>query len=327
MRIIFMGTPEPAAKVLQDLISSHHEIVCVVTQPDRPKGRGRKIAFPAVKEVALKHNLPLEQPEKVNPSTQLGINAERSRGIKNNKVFVSLLKSFKPDVIVVVAYGKILPKEILDIPKNGCLNVHASLLPKYRGAAPIQWALLNGEKETGVTIMWLDEGLDTGPIVLQTKVKIEEQDDSITLLKKVFDKGGPLLLKALEQVESGRIQYIQQNNAQATYAPMIQKESGELDFKKSATEVLSRIRALVPWPGAHTFRAEKLLKIWRAESQAGPKDLPGKIVEIIKNVGFVVATGEGNLLVLEVQSEGKKRISAYDYVIGHDVKIGEILPN
>ena len=311
MRIIFMGTPEPAAKILESLIAAKHEVVAVVTQPDRPKGRGRKVTFPAVKAVALKHDLPVEQPEKV----------------KNNKVFFSLLKYLKPDVIVVVAYGKILPKEILDIPTNGCLNVHASLLPKYRGAAPIQWALLNGEQETGVTIMRLDEGLDTGPIVLQTKVKIEEQDDSITLLEKVFVKGNPLLLKVLEQIESGKVQYLEQDNSQASFAPTIQKEAGELDFKKSAREIVNRIRALVPWPGAQTIRSEKLLKIWRAKKVSGAYALPGTIVEIVKGVGFVVAAGEGNLLVLEVQSEGKKRISAYDYVIGHDVKIAETLPN
>ncbi|MBU1026777.1 MAG: methionyl-tRNA formyltransferase [Candidatus Margulisbacteria bacterium] len=315
MKIIFMGTPQVAAETLKELIKSKHEIICVVTQPDRPKGRGQKVVFSPVKEVALQNDLPLEQPEKV----------------KNNKVFVSLLKSLNPDIIVVVAYGMLLPKEILDIPKYGCLNVHASLLPKYRGAAPVQWALLKGEQETGITVMRLNELLDTGDIIFQEKVEIDDNDNAITLLDKLFDLGKGTLLKALGQIENGTVKYIKQNDSQATNAPMIKKESGEIDWTKSANEIHNRIRAMVPWPVAHTFYKEKLLKIWRSEIHVLGLETktkqPGTIIQVVKNLGFVVATGNGNLLVSEVQLEGKKRMPAYNFVNGHDVKINETLPN
>ena len=315
MKIVFMGTPEPAAKILQDLVTAKHEILCVVTQPDRPKGRGKKISFPPVKEIALKHTLPIEQPEK----------------LKGNQTFFSFLKSLSPDIIVVVAYGKILPKKILDIPKHGCINVHASLLPKYRGAAPIQWALLKGEKETGVTIMKLDEGLDTGDILLQKKIKIEENDNAISLLKKLFDAGQRLLLRVLEQVKSGKVEGKKQDDAKSTYAPLITKESGEVDWKKTAEEIHNRIRAMLPWPVAHTFYRGKLLKIWKSQIHVidleTKNKLPGTIVQIVKNVGFIVATGNGHLLISEVQPEAGRRMSAASFVNGHDVKIHETLPN
>jgi len=312
MRVVFMGTPEPAATALKALISAGHEIALVVTQPDRKKGRGQKLSFPAVKEVALQNNLPLEQPEK----------------LKGNKVFASLLESLEPEIIVVVAYGKLLPREILDLPKHGCLNVHASLLPKYRGAAPVQWAILKGEKETGITIMKLDELLDTGDIILQEKVAISDEDTTLTLLEKLFAKGGKLLLKALEQIESNTAKFQKQKDSEATFAPSIQKESGEIDWQKSSLDLHNRIRAMIPWPGAHTIFHGKLLKIWQAKpynytSQAKP----GTVVEIIKNQGFVVKTGQGHLKILEVQLAGKKRLSAFQFIIGHDVKSGETLPN
>jgi methionyl-tRNA formyltransferase len=315
MKIIFMGTPDPAAKILGDLIKTKHSILCVLTQPDRPKGRGQRIFFPPVKDVAIKHGLSLEQPEK----------------IKGNAELVALIKSLQPDIIIVVAYGKILPKEILDIPPYGCINVHASLLPKYRGAAPIQWALLKGEKETGITIMKLDELLDTGDIILQKKVKIGEDDTTQTLSERLFSEGGELLSKALKQIEAGEVQYIKQDDAQATNAPAITKESGEIDWRKSAGQIHDRIRAMIPWPVAHTFYKEKLLKIWRSEVHVldleGKPQQPGTIVEIVKSVGFIVATGRGHLLIREVQGSGKKRMGAYEFSIGHDVKTGETLPN
>jgi methionyl-tRNA formyltransferase len=315
MKIVFMGTPEPAARILEALRGGGHEILAVVTQPDRPRGRGQKITFSPVKEKALEHNFPVEQPEKV----------------KGNQVFISRLKSLDPEVIVVVAYGRILPKEILQLPKFGCVNVHASLLPKYRGAAPIQWALLNGEKETGITIMKIDERLDTGDIILQEKIKIEENDDALALTQKLFDRGSDLLLKALAQIEERRVKYSPQEEAEATNAPALTKESGEIDWRRSAAEIHNRVRALVPWPGAHTFFKEKLLKIWRSNIHVLDLEtkykLPGTVVHLVKKVGFIVATGAGHLLILEVQPEGKKRMGAYEFVIGHDVKIGETLPN
>lgn len=311
MKIVFMGTPIHAAEILTDLIKKKYQILCVITPPDRPKGRGQKIAFSPVKEVALKHDLPIEQPEKV----------------KGNQELATFLEALKPEVIVVIAYGKILPKEILRIPKKGCLNVHASLLPKYRGAAPVQWAILKGEEETGVTVMKLDELLDTGDILLQKKVKIKEDDTTITLMDRLFKVGGKLLIEALEK----KIRPIKQNDADVTYAPMLTKESGELDWRKSAREIHDRVRALIPWPAAHTFHKEKLLKLLKTELHVLDLELkrrePGTIIEVVKNIGFIVATGKGDLLIKEVQPAGKKGMGAYNFAIGHDLKSGETLPN
>ena len=239
MRIIFFGTPEPAVAVLETLLKGNNEIVCVVTQPDRPKGRGQKLSFSPVKESALKHALPVEQPESV----------------KNNKVFQSLIASLKPDLAVVVAYGKILPKELLAIPRYGFINLHASLLPKYRGAAPVQWALLKGEKESGITIFKIVEQLDAGPVIAQKKIKISEDDTAETLLKKIMAEGAKLLTAVLKAIAAGKADPVEQNEAAVTYAPQLTKESGEIDWKKSAREVHDRIRGLVPWPAAHTFSA------------------------------------------------------------------------
>ena len=314
MKIVFMGTPEHAAKILSDLINSKHEILCVITQPDRPRGRGLKISSPPVKELAQKHGLRVEQPEKIKGSS-----------------LVSLLKGLQPDIIVVAAYGKILPKEILDIPKYGCVNVHASLLPKYRGAAPVQWALLNGEKETGVTLMNMNELLDAGEIILQKKVKIQDEDDTVTLSKKLFEYGSQLLLKGLEQISRGTAKYKPQQDALATNAPSIKKESAEIDWRKSAQQIHNRIRAMVPWPVAHTFYRKKQLRILKSDLNVLDLEtkfkLPGTIVQIVKNEGFIVATGNGRLLVQVVQPAGKKKMKAFGFVIGHDVKIGEALPN
>lgn len=315
MKIVFFGTPEPAAEVLKTLIEAKREIVAVVTQPDRPKGRGQKVVFSSVKEIALKAALPIEQPESV----------------KNNLLFRSCLESLQPDLAVVVAYGKLLPKEVLDIPKYGFINIHASLLPKYRGAAPIQWALLKGEKESGVTIFKLAAALDAGPILAQKPVKIEDDDDYETLSKKLFAAACPLLLKTLHDIETGKAKYVPQNEAEVTYAATLTKESGEIDWRKPAGEINDRIRALINWPTAHTFFHGQRLKILKARVHSIDLDTrekqPGEVIEIIKNEGILVATGQGNLLVLELQLEGGKRMKAKDFIIGHDVKTGETLPS
>ncbi len=305
-----MGTPEPAAKILKTLIESSHEIICVVTQPDRPKGRGKKITFSPVKELALQNDLAIEQPEKV----------------KNNPVLSSLIKSLSPDIIVVVAYGQILPKEIIEIPKYKTINLHASLLPKYRGAAPVQWALLNGEKETGITVMKINEQLDAGDIIAREKVKIESDDNTQTLLEKLFVKGKNLLLLTLKQIEEGKAHYLKQDNNQATLAPSITKESAEIDWKKPAQEIHNRVRAMIPWPVAHTYYQEKLLKIWKSKV-VDKNGAPGEVLEIVKHQGFVVGTGKGSLLVLEVQLEGKKRLSAHDFIVGKRLSIGDKIPS
>ena len=315
MKLVFFGTPEPAAEVLRSLIEAKLEIVAVVTQPDRPQGRGQKVAFSAVKELARKAGLRVEQPASV----------------KNNPDFKASLSSLKPDLCVVAAYGKILPQEILDLPKHGFINIHASLLPKYRGAAPIQWALLNGEKETGITIFKLVEALDAGPVLASTGVKIEEEDDAAVLMKKLFAAAGPLLIKTLHEIETGNAKYVPQQESSASLAPTLTKESGEIDWRKPAEEIGNRVRALITWPTAHTFFRGQRLKIYKARLE--PLDIatqerePGLIIEIVKNEGILVASGRGNLLLLEVQLEGKRRMKAYDFVIGHDVKNGETLPS
>lgn len=311
MRIVFFGTPAPAAAILSGLIEAKHEIICVVTQPDRPRGRGKKVSFPPVKETALKYALPIEQPEEV----------------RNNRVFSSLLASFLPDLAVVVAYGKILPQEMLDIPRHGFINVHASLLPQYRGAAPIQWALLKGEKETGVTIFKVVEALDAGPALKQQSVEIEDQDDYATLSDKLFGAGEKILLEVLSEIAAGKARALPQDETKVTYAPALRRESGEIDWRKPAEEVRNRIRALAVWPTAHTFWRGKRLGIFQAQRILGPGAEPGKIEEIVKNEGFTVGTGKGNLLISEVQLEGRRRMSAYDFSIGHDVKSGETLPS
>jgi len=310
MKIIFMGTPAPAAKILKALIESEHQIACVITQPDRPQGRGQKIVFSPVKELALQNDLPIEQPGKA----------------RNNPVLASLIKSLAPDIIVVAAYGQILPKEIIEIAKYGTINLHASLLPKYRGAAPVQWALLNGEKETGISIMRINERLDAGDIISQETIKIEQADDAETMLAKLFEQGKSLLLLTLKQIEQGKAHYLKQDDNQATLAPSITKESAEIDWKKPAPEIHNRVRAMVPWPVAHTFYQEKLLKIWKTEVVSGSGSA-GEILDIIKGKGFVVAAGQDALLVLEVQLEAKKRMSAYDFTVGKKLKIHDKIPS
>jgi len=311
MKIVFFGAPEPAAEILQQLIASQHQIIAVVTQPDRPKGRGQKLTATPVKDLALKHSLPVEQPEK----------------LKNNTAFKARLSSLRPDIAVVVAYGKIIPPDLLTIPNHGFINVHASLLPKYRGAAPIQWALLKGEKETGVTIMRVDETLDTGNIILQEKLEIKLDDDVVSLFEKIFAAGGPLLLKALQQIETGEASCAKQNEAEVSFAPALSRESGEIDWKKSAEEINSQVRALLLWPGAHTFYHGQMVKILKAKVMDGKTALPGTIVEIQKNSGFTVETGEGLLQVLQVQPAGKNAMGAYEFVIGHKLASGEVLPS
>ena len=314
MRIVFMGTPEPAKKILQALLDAKKEVVLVVTQPDRPKGRRLKVSKSPVKELAEKVRISIETPERVK-----------------DKIFIEKLKSIAPDIIVVAAYGKILPKEILDIPKHGCINVHASLLPKYRGAAPIQWALMNGEKETGVTIFRLKETLDTGDIILQKSIPIEDNDDAETLSGKLFDLGGKLLLEAIDLIENGKAEYKPQKEADASYAESLRKESGVIDWHKSAIDIHNRVRAMYPWPGAHTYYNGKILKILKSEIkivnlETKHKD-PGTIIDVVKELGFIVATGKGHILIKEVQPAGKKKMRAFDFCIGHNVKAGVVLPS
>jgi methionyl-tRNA formyltransferase len=309
MKIVFMGTPIHAARCLQALIDAQEQVMTVITQPDRPKGRHLHSAPSPVKELAQKYKVPVETPEKVK-----------------DQIFIDKIKALAPDLIVVVAYGKILPKELLDIPKYGAINLHASLLPKYRGAAPIQWAILKGETETGITVMQVSETLDTGDIILQDKVAIDPEDTAETLLDKVFEVGAQTLLKAIAEIKNGAAKKIPQKDAEATYAPLITKESGEIDWKKSATEINNRVRALLPWPTAHTFYKGKMLKILKAEPAPVPgKFKPGEVVDVKDDL--IVACGIGSLLLKEVQRAGGKKMTAEHFLRGHRLTIGEILPS
>jgi methionyl-tRNA formyltransferase len=305
-----MGTPEPAVHVLKELISEHHEVVMVVTQPDRPKGRGQEMQPPPVKVVALQHKIPVIQPEKLKDAA-----------------LVAQLKTLQPDLIVIVAYGKILPREIIDIPRLACLNLHAALLPKYRGAAPIQWAILNGEKETGMTIFQLVEALDAGPIYAQEKLPIKDYDNANTMLDKLFRDGARLLVKLLVQMEKGKITPVNQDEKLVTFAPKISKEMGEIDWKKSAQKIHDQVRALVSWPGAHTYYKGKTLKIFDTrliKNEAEGK--PGEVIKIDKE-GIIIACGDGALLLKEVQLEGKARHAAFDFANGAKLKNGMVFPN
>jgi methionyl-tRNA formyltransferase len=311
MRIIFFGTPAEASDILSWLIEAKLNIVAVVTRPDRKKGRGLVIASPPVKKLALAHKIPVLQPEKM-----------KDEGFR--KAFASL----KPDVCVVVAFGMLIPNDILEIPEHGFVNVHASLLPKYRGAAPIQRALMNGEAETGVTIFRLVEKLDAGDIIAQEKIKIEDADNYKTLTRRIFSTGGDLLIASLERIENGSVKFTKQDENKVTLAPKIERDSCAIDWKAGSRKVFNLVRALSPHTGAYTYYKKKLLKIFTAEPEAYLNEcLPGTIIKFVKNTGFIVAAKDGGLLVKEVQPENGKRMSAWDFLAGHHLNIGDILPS
>ncbi len=309
MRVVFMGTPDFAVPTLEAIIKEGHEVVAVYTQPDKAKGRGKAMAFPPVKEVALEHDLPVYQPVKIREES-----------------WVDGLSKMAPDVIVVVAFGQILPKAILDIPKYGCINVHASLLPKFRGAAPIQWAVINGEKETGVTTMYMGEGLDTGDMIMKTVIPLDEEETGGSLFDKLAPLGGELLIKTLNALEDGTAIRTPQDDSQTgEYAKMLTKTMGEIDFSKDAASIERLIRGLNPWPSAYTHFRGKTLKIWKAkvvDVEAGVE--PGTICAIEKD-GFVIASGAGGLKILELQLEGKKRMTSDAFMRGNSLTIGEHL--
>lgn len=319
MRIVFMGTPESAMYVLQLLIESgKHQVVGVVTQPDRPAGRGRQIEPPPVKVFAEQHGIPVYQPER----------------LKNNEEIIKTLRSLEADVFVVVAYGKILPPEILAIPRLGCVNVHFSLLPKYRGAAPVQWAIINGERVTGVTIMKMNERMDEGDILAQVPVDILEDDDTVSLTNCLSCVGAEALLKVLEEAEkTGLLSGKPQDHSLATYAPKLKKEDGVLDWSLPNEKIICRIKGLYPWPCARTYLNGKLIKLLRAEPcRDSDKDVlpvneaekiaPGTVVGVAKDRGFFVRTGDGFLVITKLQPENKKPMSGIDFVNGGYVRIG-----
>ena len=315
MKVIFMGTPEIAATILKSVIESKHEILAVVTQPDKPKGRSQgKLAFPPVKEVALAHQIPVLQPQRVK-----------------EEAFLEEIRKLNPDIILVAAYGKLLPKVLLELPRFGCINVHASLLPKYRGASPIQWAVLNGEEKSGVTIMYMTEALDAGDIILIEEVELSKEETAGSLHDKLAQIGGPLLLSAMEAIETGNVKRIPQNEEEVTHVTMLDKAMGNLNFSKSAIELERFVRGLNPWPTAYTKLHGKILKIWKAEvaseqmlSKEQRQQEFGTIVTVEKDA-FGILTGEGILVVKELQLEGKRRMTVEEFLRGFSLELGTLL--
>jgi methionyl-tRNA formyltransferase len=304
--IVFMGTPDFSVPCLETLHRSRHRVVQVVTQPDRPKGRGRRIYPPPVKTTALKLGLPVIQPEKIKTAD-----------------FTEALSRLHPDLMVVVAYGRILPKAVLEIPAAGCINVHASLLPRYRGSAPIHWAIINGETETGITTIMMDEGMDTGDILLTATEPIRDDDTAATLHDRLADLGAKVLAETLDRMADRRLTPVTQMHDQATLAPMLKKEDGRIDWHQPAKVISDRVRGMSPWPGTFTFYDDKRLKIFKAVAlpAAGKPVTPGTVVP-----GFPdelrVATGNGLLSVLEIQGESGNRLTVSEFLRGHPMPAG-----
>lgn len=308
MRVVFMGTPDFSVPTLECIIEAGHEVVGVVTQPDKAKGRGKKVVYTPVKEKALEHGLTVYQPRRAREPE-----------------FIEQMRALNPDVMVVVAFGQILPKELLDIPKYGCVNVHASLLPKYRGAAPIQWAVIRGEKVSGVTTMQMDVGLDTGDMLLKTEVPLAEDETGGSLHDKLSVLGGDLLIETLKGLEDGTIVPEKQDDSQSgEYARMLDKSLGKIDFSMRAEEIERLIRGLNPWPSAYTSYNNKTMKLWKARVVPGGEAVPGQVLAVDKK-GFTVQTGDGALQILELQMEGKKRMDAGAFLRGCPLTAGEIL--
>lgn len=316
MKIVFMGTPDFAKESLEAVYNSGHEILGVVTNPDKPQGRGMKMVASPVKEYSLNKNFKIYQPLK----------------IRNNQEFIDEIKSLNPDVICVVAYGKILPKEILDIPKYGCINVHGSLLPKYRGAAPIQWAVLNGDKETGITTMFMDVGMDTGDMILKEKIQIGEDETTGELWERLSKLGAKLLVQTLKKIEDGTAPREKQGE-NFSVAPMLSKEMSKIDWEtKSAQEIKNLVRGLNPIMGAYSFLNGKKIKFWKVDV-AKSSEIYGDNMQVLKNgtvlisdqkQGLFIKTKDGILKVLEIQGENAKRMSISDFLRGNNIKQFEI---
>lgn len=339
MKIVFMGTPDFAVGALEAIVEAGHEVTAVVTQPDKPKGRGKEVQMTPVKVCALAHGIPVFQPVKIKEPEA-----------------VETLRAYAADIFVVAAFGQILSEEILAMPKYGCVNIHASLLPKYRGAGPIQWAIINGEKITGVTIMQMDKGLDTGDMLFKTEVAIASDETADTLHDKLASAGAGLIVEALEKIEVGDVTPVKQNDADSCYAKMLNKSMGKIDWNMEAEKLDCLIRGLISWPGATTVFRGKTLKIWQEEvvseerfAGENPVDSvsqerkaadessavackkgdldgdtpPGTVVRVDRDA-FYVQTGKGALKILAVQPEGKKRMAVKDFLLGYPVKAGDV---
>lgn len=309
LRVVFMGTPDFAVPCLDMLVAEKYDIVAVVTQPDRPKGRGHKLAPSPVKQAALAYGLEVWQPEKIKDTA-----------------FQAELSALKPDVIVVVAFGQFLPKNLLTLPPLGCINVHASLLPQYRGAAPIHWAIINGEQLTGVTTMYMDTGMDTGDMILKAETAISADETTGKLHDKLKMMGAGLLAETLRLIAKQAAPRMPQDNNSATYASLLTRELEGIIWTKPVTVIHNLVRGLNPWPGAYCRSKNRILKIWQTKiyDALAPVSQPGRIVEFSKD-GILVETGKGILALCEVQPEGKRHISAREYARGYDLHVGDIL--
>lgn len=317
MRIVFMGTPEFSVPALKALVQAGHEVVAVVTQPDKPKGRGKEVQMTPVKIQAIEYNIPVYQPVKVREES-----------------FIQLLKDLAPEVMVVIAFGQILPKALLDIPPRGCINIHASLLPKYRGAAPIQWCIIDGEKETGITTMMMDPGLDTGDMLEKVIIPIDDKETGGSLHDKLSAAGGSLILSTLKKLEEGALTPIPQTEEGSCYAKMLTKSLGDIDWNQSAVFIERLIRGLNPWPSAYTKWSGKTLKLWSAEAlppeeapglspEAGEEASAGQVVHTDKHT-LIIKTGQGLLSIRELQMEGKKRMDTETFLRGYPIPQGAI---
>ncbi len=319
MRIVFMGTPDFAVSALRAILHAGHEVAAVVTQPDKPKGRGREIQMSPVKTCALEHGVPVFQPVKIREPEA-----------------VATLRTYGADIFVVAAFGQILTEEILAMPPYGCVNIHASLLPRYRGAAPIQQAIIDGEKRTGVTIMQMDAGIDTGDMLMKTEVAIDARETGDSLHDKLAAAGAELIVEALAAIEHGGVTPVRQNEEEACYVRMLNKSMGRIDWRQGAGRLDCLIRGLLSWPGAYTVRNGRTLKIWEEEpvtweafrerGAAADADgaAPGTVV-LVERDAFYVQTGDGVLRILSVQPEGKKRMAVKDFLLGYPIKTGERL--
>ena len=305
MKVLFMGTPEIAATILEEIIKSKHEVVGVVTQEDKPKGRGKALAEPPVKEVAKKYGIEVFQPHIIKEVSA-----------------IARLREFNADIFVVAAYGKILNKEILEMPKYGCINAHASLLPKYRGAAPIQWSIIDGEKLTGVTIMQMDEGLDTGDMLFKSVVEIADDDTADSLYDKLSVCGAALTVEALDRIEQGDIHPIKQDDTQSTYAKMLDKSLGRLNFNKPSAELERLVRGLNSWPGTFTYLNGKTLKIWETKLSDIPSNGEPGTIHSSDNGRLFVNTADNALELISIQLEGKKRMDVKSFMLGYKIEAG-----
>lgn len=307
MNIVFMGTPDFSVPTLEYMVREGYNVVCAVTQPDKPRGRGNKVSYCAVKEKAIELGIPVLQPS----------------NIKKDREFIESLKNMGPDVMVVVAFGQILSKEILEIPRLGCINVHGSLLPHLRGAAPINWSIINGDEMTGVTTMFMDVGLDTGDMLLKEPLPIGPDETAGELHDRMKITGAEVLIRTLKALESGSLERIPQDDSKSSYAPMLDKDTGRINWNSPGIHIKNLVRGTNPWPAAFSFLNEKKLKIWRIEPDPGVKvsGKSGQVFKVDKN-GIYVYCGDGAIILKEVQEEGGKRMDAHSYTLGHPLEIG-----